>query len=130
MRNIGKVSLAQVSFVLLVVICLGSLPLIAQAQGNVPQKVLFEQVVELPSKNVNVKIRRVMFPVGFKTPEHTHEGPGPRYILRGKLKVIEGGVTGAYGAGEVFWESGIPMTAEHVGGEEAEFIIIELLPVK
>ena len=71
MRNIGKVSLAQVSFVLLVVMCLGSLPLITQAQGNVPQKVLFEQVVELPSKNVNVKIRRVMFPVGFKTPEHS-----------------------------------------------------------
>ena len=48
MRNIGKVSLALVGFVLLVVMCLGSLPLTAQAQGNVPQKVLFEQVVELP----------------------------------------------------------------------------------
>ena len=130
MRNIGKVSLVRVTCLLLVVMCLGSLPLTAQAQGNVSQKVLFEQAVELPSKNVNVKIRRVTFPVGFKTPEHTHEGPGPRYILRGKLQVIEGGVTGTYGAGEVFWESGIPMTAENVGGEEAEFIIIELLPVK
>jgi quercetin dioxygenase-like cupin family protein len=95
-----------------------------------PQKVLFEQVVELPSKHVNVKIRRVTFPIGFKTPEHTHEGPGPRYVLRGKLQVTEGGVTGTYGAGEVFWESGIPMTAENVGGGEAEFLIIELLPVK
>lgn len=132
MRNTSKVSLAIVAFVLLVVLvmCLGSLPLTAQAQGKVPQKVLFEKVVELPSKNVNVKIRHVTFPVGFKTPEHTHEGPGPRYILQSKLEVIEGGVTGTYGAGEVFWESGIPMTAENVGGEEATFIIIELLPVK
>jgi quercetin dioxygenase-like cupin family protein len=130
MRNIGVVTLTRAHFVLLTVLGLGLLPLTAQAQGNVPPKTLLEQVVELPSKNVNVKIRRVMFPVGFKTPEHTHEGPGPRYILRGKLKVIEGGVTGTYGTGEVFWESGIPMTAENVGGEEAEVILIELLPVK
>jgi quercetin dioxygenase-like cupin family protein len=130
MRNIATVASVRVRFVLFVVMCLGSLPLTARTQGNMPQKVLFEQVVELPSKNVNVKIRRVAFPVGFKTPEHTHEGPGPRYVLRGKLQVIEGGVTGTYGAGEVFWESGIPMTAENVGGEEAEFLIIELLPVK
>jgi quercetin dioxygenase-like cupin family protein len=112
------------------VICLGSLPLTVQAQGKIAQKVLFEKAVELPSQNVNVKIRHVTFPVGFKTPQHTHEGPGPRYILKGKVEVIEGGVTGTYGAGDVFWESGIPMTAENVGSEEAELIIIELLPVK
>jgi quercetin dioxygenase-like cupin family protein len=132
MRHTGNVSLTVIDVVLLVVfvMCLGLLPLTAQAQGEIPQKVLFEKAVELPSKNVNVKIRHVTFPVGFKTPEHTHEGPGPRYILRGKLKVIEGGITGTYGEGEVFGESGIPMTAENVGGEAAEFIIIELLPVK
>jgi quercetin dioxygenase-like cupin family protein len=130
MRNIGKVARARAHFILLLVMGLGSLPMTTQAQGNVSQKVIFEQVIELPSKNVNVTIRRVAFPVGFKTPEHTHAGPGPRYILRGQLQVIEGGVTGTYGAGEVFWESGIPMTAENVGGEEAECIIIELLPVK
>lgn len=59
-----------------------------------------------------------------------HQAPGPRYILKGKLEVVEGGVAGTYGAGEVFWETGIPMTAENVGEEEAEFIIIELLPVE
>jgi quercetin dioxygenase-like cupin family protein len=132
MHNAGKVSLAIVVSAVLVVfvMCVGALPLTAQAQGQVSEKVLFEKVVELPSKNVNVKIRRMTFPVGFKTPEHTHEGPGPRYILRGKLELIAGGVTETYGAGEVFWEAGTPMTAGNVGGEEAEFIIIELLPVK
>jgi len=86
MRNIATVASVRARFVLFVVMCLGSLPLTARAQGNMPQKVLFEQVVELPSKNVNVKIRRVTFPSGFKTPEHTHEGPGPRYVLRGSSK--------------------------------------------
>lgn len=132
MRYTGQTPLAIVSVALLAVFvaALVGQPLTAQAQGKVPQKILFEQAVELPSPHVNVKIRHVTFPVGFKTPEHTHEGPGPRYILKGKLEVIEGGVTGTYGAGEVFWESGIPMTAKNVGSEEAEFIIIELLPVK
>lgn len=132
MRKTGKVFLTVVDGVLLVVLamCLGVLPLTAQAQENMSQEVLLEKVVELPSKNVNVKVRHVTFPVGFKTPEHTHKGPGPRYILRGKLQVIEGGVTETYGPGEAFWESGIPMTAENVGDEEAEIVIIELLPVQ
>jgi quercetin dioxygenase-like cupin family protein len=132
MRGISKVSRAIVGLVLLVffLMYVGSLPLTAQNLGKTPQNVLFEKVVELPSKTVNVKIRRVTLPVGFKTPEHTHKGPGPRYLLKGKVEVIEGGVTGIYQAGEIFWETGAPMTTENVGGEEAEAIIIELLPVK
>ena len=132
MRKARKISSAFIAPLVIGVVGMGvgSLPLTAQAQGKVPQKVLFEKGVELPDKKVQVKIRHVTFPVGFKTPEHSHKGPGPRYILKGKLEVIEGGITGTYGAGEVFWETGIPMTAENVGGEEAEFIIIELLPVE
>ena len=132
MRHTSKVPFSLIFLVLIsfMVVGIGSLPMTAKAQGKMAQEVLFEKDVELPSKNVHVKIRRVKFPVGFKTPEHTHEGPGPRYILKGKLEVIEGGVTGTFGPGEVFWESGIPMTAENVSGEEAEFIIIELLPAK
>ena len=132
MRSISKISRAIVGLVLLgfFVMCVGSLPLSAQDLGKMQKKVLFEKVIKLPSKNVNVKIRRVTMPVGFKTPEHTHEGPGPRYILKGKQEVIEGGVTGTYKAGEIFWETGMPMTAENVGGEEAEILIIELLPIK
>jgi quercetin dioxygenase-like cupin family protein len=132
MRNTGKVPFVLLTLLLMsfIVMSIASLPIPAQAQGKVAQEVLFEKDVELPNKNVHVKIRRVKFPVNFKTPEHTHEGPGPRYILKGKLEVIEGGVKGTFGPGEVFWESGIPMTAENAGDEEAELIIIELLPAK
>jgi quercetin dioxygenase-like cupin family protein len=132
MQNTGKVPLTLISLLLMSFISMGigSLPITAQAQGKVEQEVLFEKDIELPDKNVQVKIRRVKFPVGYKTPEHTHKGPGPRYILKGKLEVIEGGVTGTFGPGEVFWESGIPMTAENVADEETELIIIELLPAK
>ena len=57
----------------------------AAAQQQAPQppeEVLFEQVFELPSDRVNAKVRRVTLPADFKTPEHTHAGPGPRYALR------------------------------------------------
>jgi quercetin dioxygenase-like cupin family protein len=101
----------------------------AQQQAPEPsEEVLFGQVVELPSDRVNAKVRRVTLPADFKTPEHTHAGPGPRYVLRGNVEIVEGGETNTYGPGEVFWESGIPMTAETLGGEEAELVIFELLP--
>ncbi|MDD5578942.1 MAG: cupin domain-containing protein [Methylobacter sp.] len=71
---------------------------------------------------------RVKFPPAFKTPWHTHQGPGPRYIVKGKLKVIENGKTNSYSAGEVFWESGSLMSVENIGEGSAELIIFELAP--
>jgi quercetin dioxygenase-like cupin family protein len=100
----------------------------AQQQAQPSAEVLFERVVELPSNRVNAKVRRLTLPADFKTPEHTHAGPGPRYVLRGNVEIVEGGETNTYGPGEVFWEAGIPMTAETLGGEEAELVVIELLP--
>lgn len=87
---------------------------------------LLENTVELPSKNVNAKVIRVTFPPAFKTPWHTHEGPGPRYVVKGKLKVTEDGKVNTYGIGEVFWESGKLMQVENVGKETAELIIFEM----
>jgi quercetin dioxygenase-like cupin family protein len=89
---------------------------------------LLENAIELPSKNVNAKVIRVTFPPAFKTPMHTHEGPGPRYVAKGKLKVTEDGKVNTYGVGEVFWESGKLMAVENVGKETAELIIFELAP--
>jgi len=92
-------------------------------------KILLEKVVEVPSK-IKVLVRHVTYPQGYKTPEHTHKGPGPRYILQGKVEVIEGGEMGTYSAGEVFWESGIAMTAENIGDGEYKAVIVDLLPVE
>lgn len=92
------------------------------------RSLLLENAVELPSKNVNTKVIRVTFPPNFKTPMHTHEGPGPRYVVKGKLKVTEDGKVNTYGVGEVFWESGKLMAVENIGTETAELIIFELAP--
>jgi quercetin dioxygenase-like cupin family protein len=91
-----------------------------------PRQVLLEKAAELPGTAINAKVIRVAFPKGFKTPLHTHEGPGPRYVVKGKIRIEQSGQINTYGPGEVFWESGQWMTAENVGDEEAVMIIFEL----
>lgn len=95
------------------------------AKPGLIRTTLMENAVELPSKSINSKVIRVTFPPAFKTPWHTHEGPGPRYVVKGKLKVTEDGKVNTYSVGEVFWESGKLMAVENVGAETAELIIFE-----
>jgi quercetin dioxygenase-like cupin family protein len=95
-----------------------------------PRQVLLEKSLDLATNKVNTRVIRVTFPKGYKTPLHTHEGPGPRYVLKGKVKIEEGGQSHQYGPGEVFWESGQWMTAENVGDGDAEMVIIELAAPK
>jgi quercetin dioxygenase-like cupin family protein len=97
-----------------------------ESKPGLIRAVLMENPVELSSKNINAKVIKVTFPTAFKTPWHTHEGPGPRYVLKGKLKVTEQGKVNTYSVGEVFWESGKLMAVENVGNETAELIIFEL----
>ena len=105
------------------------LVLAAQESQQPPSKLLFEKVVDVPSKT-RVVVRLTTYPKGYKTQLHTHKGPGPRYVLQGTLKVAEGGETKTYGPGQVFWETGLPMTVENVGEGNSQHLIIELLPVK
>lgn len=101
----------------------------AEEKKGLQRSILLENMLTLPGNRLNGKVIRVSFPTGFKTPRHTHDGPGPRYVVKGTLKVDEGDKTGIYSAGEVFWESGQSMTVENVGGEPAELIIFELAPL-
>lgn len=103
--------------------------LAAQESPQPPSRLLFQKVVEVPSK-VSVVVRLATYPAGYKTPLHTHKGPGPRYILQGTLKVAEGGKTQTFTAGQVFWETGQPMNVENIGKAESQHLIIELLPAE
>lgn len=104
-------------------------PLVSgQNTTTISKTLLLEQSVELTSSSINTKTIRVSFPVGFKTPWHTHEGPGPRYVVKGKLQVVEDGKTNTYSSGDVFWETGRLMSVENIGKDTAELIIFELTP--
>ncbi len=100
----------------------------AQNTTTLSKTLLLEKAVELTSGSVNTKTIHVSFPVGFKTPWHTHEGSGPRYVVKGTLQVIEEGKTNTYSSGDVFWETGSLMSVENIGKDTAELIIFELTP--
>lgn len=107
-------------------------PLAANAEETVAmpsRQSLLKKDLTLPATQVQTHVIRVEFPPGFKTPSHTHEGQGPRYVVKGHLKVEDAGKTQVYGPGDVFWETGQPMTVENTGGTDAEFIIFEIAPL-
>jgi quercetin dioxygenase-like cupin family protein len=97
------------------------------ASAKFSHQILLKKRVAFPSKEIDTHVLRVQFPKGFKTPLHTHEGPGPRYVVKGKLKVEDRSESKIYEAGEIFWETGAEMTVENIGPTEAELIIFEMV---
>jgi len=112
---------------------LSSVPLLASADESpatepMSRQMLLKREIQTPPGSAETRVIRVTFPPGFKTPLHTHDGQGPRYILKGKLRVEDNGQTQVYGAGDVFWETGSAMTIENVSGSDAEMVIFEIAP--
>ncbi|MGZ8917030.1 MAG: cupin domain-containing protein [Methylobacter sp.] len=101
-----------------------------ESSAKFSRELLLKKYVSLPTKEIDIHVIRVRFPEGYKTPLHTHEGPGPRYVLRGRLKIEDSGQSNVFGPGEVFWETGAKMSVENVGKGEAEIIIFEMAPAK
>lgn len=100
----------------------------AETSPMASRQLLLKKEVSLPTNPVRTNVIRVQFPSGYKTPLHTHEGPGPRYVLKGRLRVEDAGQTHVYSTGDVFWETGAAMTVENIGGNDAEIVIFELAP--
>jgi quercetin dioxygenase-like cupin family protein len=98
--------------------------------ATIQRQLLLKKQLTLPSNAILANVMRVRFPKGYKTPAHTHEGPGPRYVVKGQLRVEDSGESKVFNEGEVFWETGGLMTVENIGGGEAEIIIFEMAPAK
>jgi quercetin dioxygenase-like cupin family protein len=127
---IKKIKITSLILLGLVLLTIHNKQAVAQENIKLSKATLLEKRIELPSKNIEAKVVRVIFPPAFVTPWHTHEGPGPRYVVKGRLKVVEGGKATIYSAGETFWESGDLMSVENMGETPAELIIFELAPSK
>lgn len=100
------------------------------AASSFSRQLLLNKALSLPSKDIATHVLKVRFPKGYKTPLHTHEGPGPRYVVQGKLRVQDVAEDKVYQSGEVFWETGGEMTVENIGSGEAEIVIFEMVPKK
>jgi len=95
-------------------------------QEKFSRQELFTKSITLPSNNIQADVIRVVFSPGYKSPLHTHEGPGPRYLVSGEVRVEDGSQGHVYKTGEVFWETGAEMTIENVGTSKAEIVIFQL----
>ena len=110
-----KTKILKITALILVVFATLPMKIICAQEGlKLVKSTLLDKKIELSSANIDAKVIRVTFPPAFITPWHTHEGPGPRYVVKGKLKVIEGGKTNIYSVGDVFWESGDLMSVENI----------------
>ena len=98
------------------------------AAPGMSRQLLLKQTLPPLGANSEARVIRVHFPSGYKTPMHTHEGPGPRYVLKGRLRVEDNGKTQVYGPGDVFWETGAAMTVQSISGDDAEMVIFEIAP--
>lgn len=102
---------------------------VTAAESKPIRDVLIERPVEIPDKEFKILVRTMEWPVGYKTKAHTHKGPGPRYVLSGKVRIDDNGNIGEYSAGESFWHAGgFPHTAENISDSPTKVLIIELLP--
>lgn len=120
------------SFRISLVLALLAGPVLAE-EVHMPEptrQALLEKQAQFGATPLTTKVFKMTFPQGYKTPLHTHEGPGPRYVVRGQVKIEEGGTSRVYGPGEVFWETGQWMSAENVGQGDAEVLIVELIAPK
>lgn len=74
---------------------------------------------------------RVDFPRGGIAYEHTHPGPGIRYLLHGEIEVRTGGRSALYGPGGAWFEAGPdPVYAAASQHQETAFVRVLLLPAE
>lgn len=78
-----------------------------------------------------VRCDRVDFPLGGIAHEHTHPGPGIRYLLAGELEVLTEGRSAFYGPGGAWFESGPdPVEARASAHLESAFVRVLVLPAE
>lgn len=74
---------------------------------------------------------RIDFPPGGVAYQHTHPGPGIRYLLHGRLEIETGGHTTDHGPGEAWFESGLePVLATAAADEPTAFVRVLILPAE
>jgi quercetin dioxygenase-like cupin family protein len=98
----------------------------AESSFGPSRQTLLQKEIPLATNRIRTNVIRVEFPSGYQTPLHTHKGPGPRYVLKGTLRVEDAAGSRDYGPGDVFWETGEAMTVKNISGGDAAIVIFEL----
>jgi quercetin dioxygenase-like cupin family protein len=100
-----------------------------EAQG-VSRQVLLESVVDgLTAGKYKMRAVEMTVEPGGSVSEHTHEGPGVRYIISGTLTSKEDGQTKTYTAGQAFAETPqVHHSYKNEGKDPVKILVFEILP--
>jgi quercetin dioxygenase-like cupin family protein len=93
---------------------------------------LFSREVELdPAVSWIARCDRIDFPPGGIAYQHTHPGPGIRYLLHGELQIRTLGNVAVYGPGGTWFEqAGDPILAVASPEDDTAFVRVLLLPAE
>jgi hypothetical protein len=91
-------------------------------------QVLGEESVDLPGSKVKVRVLKLSLPKGWKQSEKIHPLPGPRYVLKGRIRVVTEVKKEEFGPGQVFWENGVVATSENISDGEVDLLVTEMVP--
>ncbi len=100
---------------------------------GITSKVNYEQVISGHLAELNgkykLRINEVTIAPGGYAGEHQHVGPGIRYVVSGKLTLVEHGKTTTYKADDYFFESGdVTHAAYNKTQSPVRLIQYEILP--
>ena len=105
-----------------------ALPQTSIAEETIKVISLIQSTKGLSGENFNylegkpeLRLLKVMIPVGLKTPIHTHPSPMLIHVTRGRLKHVRGEEINFFKAGDAFIESnnGAPHYVKNVGKKPA-----------
>ncbi|VFU16699.1 cupin domain-containing protein [Methylocella tundrae] len=120
---------------LVALLLLGSIPAARSDDAKFKGAVLDQQALGSLSGEYAMKMTLLEMDPGAAIPEHTHKGPGMRYVLEGAIAIAwKNGKTEIFKAGSTYFEapgSSHPMgqmSARNVADGKTRVLIFEILP--
>lgn len=101
---------------------------IAAENSPLPQQLLGEESMDLSSAKVKVRVIKLTLAKGWKVKTRIHPIPGPRYVLKGRVRIATDDKAEEFGPGQLFWETGAQYLSENVSDSEVDLLVTEMIP--
>jgi hypothetical protein len=100
----------------------------AAETAPLPQQLLGEQSMDLSASKVKVRVIKLTLAKGWKVASRIHQIPGPRYVLKGRVRIATDAKAEEFGPGQLFWETGSQYLSENVSDSEVDLLVMEMIP--
>lgn len=100
----------------------------AAETAPLPQQLLGEESMDLSATKVKVRVIKLTLAKGWKVKTRIHPVPGPRYVLKGRVRIATDEKAEEFGPGQLFWETGSQYLSENVSDSEVDLLAMEMLP--